>query len=107
MPAHPVFFTKAATTVTGPYDPIPFDARVSGKIDWEAELGVIIGAPGKNISELSLGMALEPGDVISTGTPQGVGFAHTPPEYLSPGDMLETEIGGIGTLRNPIGAATA
>ena len=56
------------------------------------------------IAELSLGMTLEPGDLISTGTPQGVGFARTPPEYLKPGDVMETEVEGIGCLRNPIGA---
>jgi 2-keto-4-pentenoate hydratase/2-oxohepta-3-ene-1,7-dioic acid hydratase in catechol pathway len=56
------------------------------------------------IAELSLGMTLEPGDVISTGTPQGVGFARTPPEFLRPGDLLETEIEGIGVLRNPVAA---
>jgi 2-keto-4-pentenoate hydratase/2-oxohepta-3-ene-1,7-dioic acid hydratase in catechol pathway len=48
-------------------------------------------------------MTLEPGDLISSGTPEGVGFARTPPEFLQPGDLLETEIEGIGVLRNPIG----
>jgi len=55
------------------------------------------------ISELSAGMTLEPGDIISSGTPEGVGFARTPPEFMKPGDLLETEIEGIGVLRNPIG----
>jgi 2-keto-4-pentenoate hydratase/2-oxohepta-3-ene-1,7-dioic acid hydratase in catechol pathway len=55
------------------------------------------------IAELSLGLTLEPGDVISTGTPQGVGFARTPPEYLQPGDLMETEVEGIGVLKNRIG----
>ena len=55
------------------------------------------------IGDLSAGMTLEAGDVISTGTPEGVGFARTPPEFMKPGDLLETEIEGIGTLRNPIG----
>lgn len=54
------------------------------------------------LAELSLGMTLEPGDIISTGTPEGVGFARNPPEFLKPGDLLETEIEGIGTLRNRI-----
>jgi 2-keto-4-pentenoate hydratase/2-oxohepta-3-ene-1,7-dioic acid hydratase in catechol pathway len=52
------------------------------------------------ISELSWGMTLEPGDVISTGTPPGVGFARTPPEFLQPGDVVETEIVGLGVMRN-------
>lgn len=50
MPEVPVFFTKATTTVNGPYDDIPFDAAVSTQIDWEVELAVIIGRAGKNIS---------------------------------------------------------
>jgi 2-keto-4-pentenoate hydratase/2-oxohepta-3-ene-1,7-dioic acid hydratase in catechol pathway len=50
-------------------------------------------------------MTLEPGDVISTGTPPGVGVARTPPEYLKPGDVVETEIEGIGTMRNVVTAA--
>ena len=188
LPAWPVFFSKAPTAVNGPYDAIPYDANVSTQLDWEAELGVIIGKDGKNISEadamnhvfgytiindvtwrdiqrrhggqwdkgksldgtcpmgpcivtadslepnnlaiecrvsgvtkqksntkhlyfklprlihdLSLGQTLEAGDVISTGTPEGVGFARTPPEWMSPGDLLETEIEGIGVMRNPIG----
>lgn len=55
------------------------------------------------IQELSLGMTLEAGDILSTGTPEGVGFARTPPAFLKPGDLLETEIEGIGVMRNPIG----
>lgn len=45
---------------------------------------------------------LQPGDVISTGTPGGVGFARTPPLWLQPGDMIEVEIDAIGTLLNPV-----
>ena len=188
LPTWPVFFSKAPTAVNGPYDVIPFDANISTQLDWEVELGVIIGKSGKNISEadamshvfgytvindvtwrdvqrrhggqwdkgksldgtcpmgpcivtadaldhtnlrltcrvngvtkqdsntkhlyfklprlihdLSLGQTLEPGDVISTGTPEGVGFARTPPEFMKEGDLLETEIIGIGVMRNPIG----
>ncbi len=54
------------------------------------------------IAELSVGMTLEAGDVILTGTPSGVGFARTPPEFLKPGDVMEMEIAGIGVLRNPV-----
>ncbi len=186
-PAQPVFFTKATTSICGPYDSIVIDPAVSTEIDWEAELGVVIGKRGKNISEddassyifgytvindvsardlqfrhvqyfkgksldgscpigpsivtadeianpdnlslrllvngqvkqdgntrdmifsiprliavLSLGMTLEPGDMIATGTPSGVGFSRKPPEFLKPGDIMETEVEGIGTLRNPV-----
>jgi len=189
LPEHPAFFSKAATSVTGPHDAIPFDASVSRQIDWEVELGLVIGPGGKNIpeaeamkhvfgytvindisardvqrrhnqwfkgksldgscpmgpwiitadalkdpgnlrlrtrvngavkqdsstkylyfklprivAELSLGLTLEPGDIIATGTPSGVGYARTPPEFLKPGDVLETEIEEIGLLRNTIGS---
>ena len=188
LPKWPVFFSKAPTAVNGPYDVIPFDANISTQLDWEVELGVIIGKGGKNISEadamshvfgytvindvtwrdiqrrhggqwdkgksldgtcpmgpcivtadaldhtnlnltcrvsgvtkqnsntrhlyfklprlihdLSLGQTLEAGDIISSGTPEGVGFARTPPEFMTTGDLLETEVEGIGVMRNPIG----
>jgi len=189
MPAHPAFFTKAPTAVNGPYDAIPLHAGVTAKLDWEVELGVVIGRGGRNIAEadamkhvygytvvndvsarevqrqhgqqwfkgksldgtcpmgpwivtadevpdpqvlsvtcrlngvvkqdsntrhmyfripriiaeLSAGLTLEPGDVISTGTPAGVGHARTPPEFMRAGDVLETEVEGIGALRNRIG----
>lgn len=186
-PDYPIFFTKAPTTVNGPFGDIVIDPAVSTEIDWEAELGVIIGKVGKNIraedaldyvfgytiindvtardlqsrhkqyfkgksidgycpmgpwivtadeipdpqklavrlrvngvtkqdgntsmmvysvreiiASLSLGMTLQSGDIIATGTPSGVGFARNPPEYLRPGDVLETEIEGIGMLRNKV-----
>jgi 2-keto-4-pentenoate hydratase/2-oxohepta-3-ene-1,7-dioic acid hydratase in catechol pathway len=188
LPKHPVFFSKVPTAVNGPYDTIPFPANVSTSMDWEVELGLVVGTGGKDIAEadamrhvfgytvindvsmrdvqrrhgnqwhkgksfdgtcpmgpwivtadeiepenlrvtcrvngvtkqdsstrflyfklprliaeLSAGMTLEPGDILSTGTPQGVGYARTPPEFLKPGDLLETEIEGIGVLRNPVG----
>ena len=189
MPAHPAFFTKAPTAVNGPFDAIPLHAGVTEKLDWEVELGVVIGRGGRNITEadamkhvfgytvvndvsarevqrqhgqqwfkgksldgtcpmgpwivtadevpdpqalrvicrvngavkqdsstlhmyfripriiaeLSAGLTLEPGDVISTGTPAGVGHARTPPEFMKVGDLLETEVAGIGVLRNRIG----
>lgn len=183
----PLFFTKAPTTINGPYGTLEIDPSVSTQIDWEVELAVIIGKPGKNIREedalshvfgytvlndvsardiqsrhtqffkgksidgycpmgpwivtsdeipdpqrltlrlrvngvtkqedttadmifdvrsiiatLSQGMTLEAGDIIATGTPSGVGFARNPPEFLKAGDVMETEIEGIGVLRNPV-----
>jgi 2-keto-4-pentenoate hydratase/2-oxohepta-3-ene-1,7-dioic acid hydratase in catechol pathway len=52
------------------------------------------------IASLSEGLTLEPGDIIATGTPSGVGYAMTPPQYLRDGDMVECEIEGIGKLSN-------
>lgn len=192
LPERPIFFTKATTSVNGPFADIPFDARVSEQMDWEAELGVVIGKSGKNISRrtamehvfgytvvndisardvqdghggqffkgksldgacpmgpwivtrdevsdphalpircrvngvtkqeattaemifdipaiiewLSRGMTLLPGDMIATGTPAGVGSARTPPEFLKPGDVVESEVEGIGAIRNRVVAVT-
>jgi 2-keto-4-pentenoate hydratase/2-oxohepta-3-ene-1,7-dioic acid hydratase in catechol pathway len=58
------------------------------------------------IAELSRGMTLEAGDIIATGTPSGVGFARKPQEFMKPGDVMETEITGIGIIRNPIRSET-
>jgi 2-keto-4-pentenoate hydratase/2-oxohepta-3-ene-1,7-dioic acid hydratase in catechol pathway len=188
----PTVFTKAQTSITGPFDDIPIDPAISDKIDWEVELGVVIGRRGVNIKPadamshvfgytvvndisardiqngwggqffkgksldasspvgpwvvtadeipdvqnlrvslrvngevkqdgntrdminsvqqlivwLSVGMTLLPGALIATGTPDGVGFARTPPEFLKAGDLLETEVERIGVLRNRmVGAA--
>ncbi len=49
LPQHVVFFTKAPTSVTGPFDDIPWDAALTQQVDWEAELGVIIGTGGRDI----------------------------------------------------------
>ena len=54
------------------------------------------------ISYITEGLTLEPGDVIATGTPEGVGFARTPPEWLNDGDVMEVEIEKIGVLRNAL-----
>jgi 2-keto-4-pentenoate hydratase/2-oxohepta-3-ene-1,7-dioic acid hydratase in catechol pathway len=53
---------------------------------------------------LSQCLTLEPGDVVLMGTPAGVGYARTPPVFMCAGDVIEVEIEGIGTLRNPVGA---
>jgi 2-keto-4-pentenoate hydratase/2-oxohepta-3-ene-1,7-dioic acid hydratase in catechol pathway len=54
------------------------------------------------VSIISQTMTLEPGDVIATGTPSGVGYVRNPPIFLKPGDAVEIEIEGIGVLRNPV-----
>jgi len=57
------------------------------------------------ISYLSKSMTLEPGDIISTGTPEGVGASRTPPVFLQPGDSVSVTVEKIGTLTNPVAAA--
>ncbi|PPR23537.1 MAG: Ureidoglycolate lyase, partial [Alphaproteobacteria bacterium MarineAlpha10_Bin1] len=54
------------------------------------------------IETISLGITLEPGDIISTGTPAGVGIGFDPPRFLAPGDVVKIEIQGLGTLQNTI-----
>ena len=60
----------------------------------------------KLIEYISRDMTLEPGDIIATGTPPGVGAFRDPPRFLKPGDVLETEVEGLGILRNPVLAST-
>jgi 2-keto-4-pentenoate hydratase/2-oxohepta-3-ene-1,7-dioic acid hydratase in catechol pathway len=54
------------------------------------------------LAYLSSVVTLEPGDVVATGTPAGVGFTRTPPRYLRPGDEVVVSIEGLGELRNPV-----
>ncbi len=58
------------------------------------------------IAFLSSVFTLEPGDIVSTGTPSGVGFARKPPRYLRPGEQVTVKVAGIGELRNPVVAET-
>lgn len=72
--------------------------RLNGEVMQDASTSEMIFDIPTTIAELSKGMTLEPGDIISTGTPSGVGFARTPPIYLKPGDKVEAEVQGIGVL---------
>ena len=56
------------------------------------------------IATISAGITLQPGDIIATGTPAGVGLGFSPPRFLNPGDVVTITIGGIGTLSNPVAA---
>jgi 2-keto-4-pentenoate hydratase/2-oxohepta-3-ene-1,7-dioic acid hydratase in catechol pathway len=73
--------------------------RVNGQVMQDGNTRDMIFDIPTIIESLSGGMTLEPGDVISTGTPSGVGFARTPPVFLNPGDRVEGEIEGIGILQ--------
>jgi 2-keto-4-pentenoate hydratase/2-oxohepta-3-ene-1,7-dioic acid hydratase in catechol pathway len=76
--------------------------RVNGVLKQDGHTSDMIYPVKAIISILSQGMTLEPGDIIATGTPSGVGFARKPPEFLKAGDVVETEIDGIGILRNEV-----
>jgi 2-keto-4-pentenoate hydratase/2-oxohepta-3-ene-1,7-dioic acid hydratase in catechol pathway len=72
--------------------------RVNGEVMQDGNTRDMIFDIPTTIESLSAGMTLEPGDIISTGTPSGVGFARVPPVFLKPGDKVEGEVEGIGTL---------
>ena len=192
LPDVPTIFTKAPTSIANPGATLSLSGQVSPQYDWEAELALVIGTRGKDISEadaldhvfgymclndvtardlqrkhqqwfkgkslddscpigpwivdaaevgdaqnlnimlrvngvqkqssntkamifnlkriiveLSKGMTLEPGDIIATGTPEGVGFAMVPPEFLKGGDVMEVEVEKIGVLKNAVKISTA
>ena len=187
LPENPIIFTKASSSVVGPGVTIKLRPDLSEQIDYEGELGVVIGKRGADIpadrahehifgytiindvtardlqkrtsqwflgksldtfcpmgpylvhksalgwplkvgistkvngelrqesntellyfdipqliATVSAGITLEPGDIIATGTPEGVGMAFQPPKFLKSGDSVEIEIEGLGTLRNPV-----
>ena len=188
VPKYPIVFSKVPDSVVGPGVDVLIDAQVSTAVDYEVELGVVIGKAGRNISaedaldyvwgytivnditardlqgqhsqwligksqdtfcpmgpciatadELDLsdtsvrclingelrqdsntallifdvptiiaaisnGITLQPGDIIATGTPAGVGIGFDPPRYLVAGDVMQLEIDGIGTLENTVAA---
>jgi 2-keto-4-pentenoate hydratase/2-oxohepta-3-ene-1,7-dioic acid hydratase in catechol pathway len=76
--------------------------RVNGVEKQNANTSDMIFSVAQLIASWSQGMTLEPGDLLMTGTPAGVGFARKPPEYLQPGDVVEAEIDRIGVLRNVV-----
>jgi 2-keto-4-pentenoate hydratase/2-oxohepta-3-ene-1,7-dioic acid hydratase in catechol pathway len=76
--------------------------RVNGEVRQDASTSNMVFTVAQLISVLSAGMTIEPGDLLATGTPEGVGMGRTPPLWLKPGDVVEAEIDGIGTLRNRI-----
>lgn len=190
VPQHPVLFAKYPSSVVGPYDVIHLHPGETQKVDYEGELGVVIGKTARKVTAaaaldyvfgytvandvsardlqyspyvsgqwvrgksldtycpfgpsivskdeiadpqdlsirtwlngkvvqdsntkemifsvarliefISQGITLEPGDVLATGTPHGVGHHRTPPIYLRAGDVVQVEIGGIGELRNEV-----
>jgi 2-keto-4-pentenoate hydratase/2-oxohepta-3-ene-1,7-dioic acid hydratase in catechol pathway len=76
--------------------------RLNGVEKQHSTTGNMIFHIPRLIAELSKGMTLEAGDVIATGTPEGVGFARTPAEFLADGDLMEVDIERIGVLRNTV-----
>jgi acylpyruvate hydrolase len=103
----------SATGSFGPYlispDELPPGAaglqvrtRLNGLCMQHGNTSNMVFGVAKLLSILSQAMTLEPGDVIITGTPAGVGYSRKPPVFLQPGDTIEVEIEGIGTLSNTV-----
>ncbi len=82
------------------------ELRVNGDVKQSSSTDEFIFDVYELVEYLSSVMTLNSGDVISTGTPGGVGVFRDPPDLLEPGDVVEAEIESIGTLRNPVVAAT-
>lgn len=79
--------------------------KVNGVEKQNANTSLMLFSVAQLIADISSVMTLEPGDIIATGTPAGVGAGRQPPEFMWPGDVVECHVEGIGTLRNPIVAA--
>ncbi|MNJ55287.1 Ureidoglycolate lyase [compost metagenome] len=81
--------------------------RLNGEIVQQANTADMVFDVAELITVLSEALTLEPGDLIVSGTPAGIGWARKPPLYMKPGDLCTVEIEGIGTLSNPIAAEAA
>jgi 2-keto-4-pentenoate hydratase/2-oxohepta-3-ene-1,7-dioic acid hydratase in catechol pathway len=81
-------------------DNLTIRCRLNDELMQDSNTGKMIFKIPELLSYLSETITLEPGDILSTGTPHGVGFSRTPPVYLKPGDQLEVEIQNLGVLKN-------
>lgn len=81
---------------------LQIQSRLNGKVMQNGNTHDFLWGVAETIQLITECMTLEPGDVVITGTPAGVGYARTPPVFMKPGDIIEVEIEGIGVLRNPI-----
>ena len=97
-PAGP--FLATADEIADPHA-LRIQFRMNGETLQDSSTNQLIFGIPELIAHLSGFITLEPGDLISTGTPPGVGFARKPPIYIQPGDVMEVEVEGLGVLRNP------
>ena len=95
-------FLATADEIPDPHE-LHIQLRLNGTTMQDSNTRLLIFGVDVLIESISEHVTLEPGDVIATGTPGGVGFARTPPVFLRPGDELEVEIDGLGVLRNAVG----
>jgi len=85
-----------------PGRPLRLSTRLNGETVQDSHTGHMIFPIPRLITYASTIFTLVPGDVIATGTPAGVGWSRKPQRFMKPGDVIEVEIEGIGTLRNPV-----
>ena len=90
----------------GDLGPLRLQTRVNGEVVQDATISQMIFGIPQQIEYCSSFTQLEPGDVIVTGTPGGVGSRRTPPLWMKPGDVVEVEIDRVGLLRNGIAEET-
>lgn len=83
-------------------DGLQVQTRVNGSIMQQGSTDEMVYTVGDTLSLISKTFTLQPGDLLATGTPSGVGYARTPPVLLQPGDVVEVEVERLGILRSPI-----
>jgi 2-keto-4-pentenoate hydratase/2-oxohepta-3-ene-1,7-dioic acid hydratase in catechol pathway len=93
-----------ADEIADPHN-LAIECKVNGVVKQQSNTQHMYFKIPQIIEQLSAGLTLQAGDIICTGTPSGVGHARKPPEFMQAGDMMETHVAGIGTLRNRISAA--
>jgi 2-keto-4-pentenoate hydratase/2-oxohepta-3-ene-1,7-dioic acid hydratase in catechol pathway len=102
----PTFCPLGPAIVTADEIPDPSDVRIrtklNGEIMQDAHTSDLVFGVAELIAYYSQFYALRPGDVISTGSPAGVGFARSPKVFMRPGDIVAVEVDAIGILRNPV-----
>jgi 2-keto-4-pentenoate hydratase/2-oxohepta-3-ene-1,7-dioic acid hydratase in catechol pathway len=81
---------------------LELSTRVNGEVRQATNTSLMIFDIATVIAAITQGTTLEPGDIIATGTPSGVGKGMKPPRFMKAGDVVEVEIKGIGALRNPV-----
>jgi acylpyruvate hydrolase len=81
---------------------LKIESRLNGKVMQSDNTDNMMFPVAETIADLTIGVTLEPGDLVVTGTPSGVGHARKPPAWMRDGDVCEIEIEGVGLLRNPI-----
>lgn len=81
---------------------LPIRSWVNGELRQDSTTDDLIFKPDQLVAFLSEAITLEPGDLVLTGTPEGVGMAMDPPRYLEPGDVVRIEVEGLGAIEHPV-----